>query len=132
MAKPETVDIACYAVANNPVAELGQAVRDALRGSRGKVAVSLLNLLGQRRDTEAVGLMVPFLKDEQADVAAAAAAPWGKSAAAGRRRALDHVPEIRSQRPAGRWPTTRICARSRPWSRTAPFPSGSELVAGEG
>ena len=78
LAQPETVDIACYAVANNPTAELGQAVRHALGGSRGKVAVSLLNLLGQRRDAEAIRLIVPFLKDGTTDIASAAAVALGK------------------------------------------------------
>ena len=77
LARPETVDIACYAIANNPVPELGQAARDALRGSTGRVAASLLNLLGQRRDNQAVGLMVPFLNDGP-EVGAAAVAALGK------------------------------------------------------
>jgi HEAT repeat protein len=75
---PETVDIACYAVSSSRVAELGQAVRDALPGSKGKCAASLLNLLGQRRDREAVSLVTAFLKSDQPPVAAAAATALGK------------------------------------------------------
>ena len=95
LAQPETVEIACYAVANNPVPELGQAAREALRGSTGKVAASLLNLLGQRRDNQAVGLMVPFLKDG-AEVSAAAAAALGKI---GSRPAVETLDQFRKSVP---------------------------------
>ncbi len=78
LAKPQTVDIACYAVSSSRVAELGNAARDALAGSTGQVAVGLLNLLGQRRDAEAVGLIIPFLQNDQPAVALAAAAALGK------------------------------------------------------
>jgi len=78
LAQPETADIACYAIANNPATQLGQAVRDALGGSTGRVAISLLILLGQRRDTKAVEMITPFLQHEQPDVAAAAALALGR------------------------------------------------------
>ena len=78
LGQPETVEIACYAIANNPVPELGQAARDALVGSTGKVALSLLNLLGQRGDTNAVRVIAPFLQNESPDVAVAAAVALGK------------------------------------------------------
>jgi HEAT repeat protein len=78
LAQPQTVDIACYAVSNSRVAELGQAARDTLAGSTGRVAVGLLNLLGQRRDAEAVGLIIPFLQNDQPAVTLAAAAALGK------------------------------------------------------
>ena len=78
LAQPETVEIACYAIADNPVPELGQALRDVLTGSAGKVALNLLNLLGQRRDTNAVAVMTPFLQSESPEVAVAAAVALGK------------------------------------------------------
>lgn len=78
LGRPDTVDMACYAIAENPDPELGRAVREALPGGTGKVAISLLNLLGQRRDTAAVELAIPFLRCEQREVAAAAAAALGK------------------------------------------------------
>jgi HEAT repeat protein len=89
LTQPETVDIACYAVANTPVPELGQAVRDALAGSTGLVAVSLLNLLGQRRDAGAVSLIVPFLQNNSSLVTAAAAKALGKIGGASAASALD-------------------------------------------
>jgi HEAT repeat protein len=78
LANPQTVDIACYAISNSSVAELGQAARDALAGSTGKVAISLLGLLGQRRDTAAADRIVPFLQNEQPEVALAAATALGR------------------------------------------------------
>ncbi|MCL5097986.1 MAG: DUF1080 domain-containing protein, partial [Candidatus Omnitrophica bacterium] len=78
LAQPETVEIACYAIAKNPIPELGQAVRDTLPGSAGKVTVSLLNLLGQRRDGAALDLILPWLKNEQPAIAEAAATALGK------------------------------------------------------
>lgn len=78
LGKPETVDIACYAIAGNPDPELGRAVREALRGRTGRVAVSLLNLLGQRHDLEAVDLITPLLAYKEPEVASAAAVALGK------------------------------------------------------
>jgi HEAT repeat protein len=74
----QTVDMACYAIGQNPSPEAGKALRDAMHKAPPKVQVRIINLLGDRRDAESVeslGRRV-FAGDNQ--IADAAIAALGK------------------------------------------------------
>ena len=71
----------------------GPAADDALREAMGKVQgrllVGVINSIGVRRDAKAVGVLVPRLKDADADVASAAAAALGRIGGPAAAKALE-------------------------------------------
>jgi HEAT repeat protein len=58
--------------------EAGAALRDALPRVAGDLKVGVINSLGERREREAVGLLVPLAQDSNVQVAASAAVALGK------------------------------------------------------
>ena len=63
-----------------PGTESDAALRKAAETLSGKLRIGAINSLGVRRDAGAVGMLVPMLKDADAEVAAAAAAALGSIA----------------------------------------------------
>lgn len=75
LADEPTADMACYAIGQNPSAEAGKALREALGDVTPSVQIRIINLLGDRRDTEsihAVGALV-FSGDKKVGEAAVTA-----------------------------------------------------------
>lgn len=99
LADPTTVAVACYAIASNPDPALGQILRESLPGSSGRGAISIINLLGQRRDAQAITAILAFLKQEPVDISQAAVEALGKIGTAPAATALEAfsrtVPEDR-------------------------------------
>jgi HEAT repeat protein len=73
-----TVDMACYAIGQNPSPEAGKALRDALGKTSPKVQMRVVNLLGDRRDTQSVEAMGTLVFGAEKQVAEAAIAALGK------------------------------------------------------
>jgi len=75
LAAEETSDMARYALERIPGSAVDEALRGALRGSKGNVRIGIINSLGQRRDKGAVSNLTRVLgrPDEAAAMAAAAA-----------------------------------------------------------
>ena len=78
LVKPETSDMARYALERIP----GEAVNEALRGALGKaggtVKAGIINTLAMRGDNESVGPIGELIYDSDASVASAAAAGLGR------------------------------------------------------
>jgi len=92
LSNPKTVDMACYALAPNPAA--GPALRNALNTLEGAVRIPIINLLGERRDTQAVDALARFAAEEDAPVAEAAITALGKI---GTREAASTLTEVRAK-----------------------------------
>jgi len=75
LADEETSDMARYALERIPGSAVDEALRGALRGSKGNARIGIINSLGQRRDKGAVRNLTRILgrPDEAAAMAAAAA-----------------------------------------------------------
>ncbi len=74
----QTADMACYAIGRNESEEAGEALREALgKVSRG-VQVRIINLLGDRRDQQAVDVMAPLVFGPDEQVSEAVVAALGK------------------------------------------------------
>lgn len=75
LAGEETSDMARYALERIPGSAVDEALRGALRGSKGNARIGIINSLGQRRDKGAVRNLTRILgrPDEAAAMAAAAA-----------------------------------------------------------
>jgi HEAT repeat protein len=71
-----------------PAPEAGQALRDALETTEGQYKMGVIISLGARGDAEAVPLLTPLLKDENNDIATAAAGALGRIATADAAQAL--------------------------------------------
>jgi len=84
----QTVDMACYAIGQNPSAAAGKALRDALEKSGPKVRIRIINLLGDRRDAESVAILSMLSLGGERDLAEAAVAALGKIGGADARQAL--------------------------------------------
>ncbi len=67
-----------YALEGMPYAEAGSALREAIGKTSGLVKTGLIDSVGWRGDTAAVGLFVSLLSDRDATVAAAAATALGR------------------------------------------------------
>ncbi|MFO7973532.1 MAG: family 16 glycoside hydrolase [Candidatus Hydrogenedentota bacterium] len=74
----DTVDMACYAIAQDPAPEAGQALRDALANADGNAEVAIANLLGDRRDAEAVEALCAVANGDRLPAARAAIRALGK------------------------------------------------------
>lgn len=75
LADPRLSGMARYALESNPDPAAAQALRDALKTTRGELLIGVINSVGQRRDRAAVPGLKAWLtfKDEQISGAAAAA-----------------------------------------------------------
>jgi len=78
LADEETADMACYAIGQNPSPEAGQALRDALGDAPPDLQIRIINLLGDRRDAQSVGVLGKLVFDADSQVAEAAIAALGK------------------------------------------------------
>jgi HEAT repeat protein len=85
-----------YALERMPCPEAAQAMRDAMGKVSGKLKVGMINSLGARRDAGAVDALVAGLKDEDKQVAAAAAAALGRI---GDKRAAPELAEFLDRAP---------------------------------
>jgi len=74
----ETADIACYAIGQNPSAEAGKALREALDNVSPKVQIRIINLLGDRRDDRSVEAIGKLVFGAEREVGEAAVAALGK------------------------------------------------------
>ena len=73
-----TVDMARYALERIPGPAVDKALRDALGKTNGKVKVGIINSLGERGDSKAVGALGKLVYDSDRDVAGAAAGALGR------------------------------------------------------
>jgi hypothetical protein len=80
--------MARYALERIPVAAAGHALRDALPGLSGKLKIGVISSLGNRRDAAAVPALSALLKEQNAEVARAAALALGSIGTAEAARAL--------------------------------------------
>jgi len=80
--------MARYALEPIPDPSVDQALRDAAGKLKGRLLVGVVGSLGVRRDAAAVPLLVPMLKDRDADVARTAARSLGKIASPEAAKAL--------------------------------------------
>jgi len=74
----ETADIACYAIGQNPSPEAGKALREALDKVSPKIQIRIINLLGDRRDTQSVEAIGKLVFEAEREVGEAAVAALGK------------------------------------------------------
>jgi HEAT repeat protein len=61
-----------------PDAAAGEALRDALSKTKGKLLIGVINSLGERREQPSAEALLAFLNNSDAEVASAAAAALGK------------------------------------------------------
>lgn len=67
-----------YALETMPCPEAAAALRQALGTAAGLVKAGIIDTIGQRRDPEAVALLIPLLQDADVQVAGSAAVALGK------------------------------------------------------
>ena len=67
-----------YALEAMPYAEAGKALGDAMKKTSGTIKAGLIDSLGWRRDTAAVPLLIPLLKDSDSNIAVATASALGR------------------------------------------------------
>ena len=101
LADPHLASWARIALEAIPGAEADEALREAADSLQGKLLVGAINSIGVRRDSDAVGLLTQRLRDQDAEVARAAAVALGHignpAATKALREALASAPEpIRS------------------------------------
>ncbi len=84
----ETVDIACYAIGQNPSHEAGKALLEALDKVSPKIQIRIINLLGDRGDTQSVEAISKLVFGAEREVGEAAAAALGKIGGAQAREIL--------------------------------------------
>jgi HEAT repeat protein len=85
---PKTSHMARYALEAIPGPEAGQALRDALATTEGLPRMGVVISLGARKDADAVPLLLPLLKDADADLARAAIGAMGRIATPDSAKAL--------------------------------------------
>ena len=90
--------MARYALERMPYPEAGKALRDALPKASGRTQVGIINSLGVREDTEAVGALIGLLKSEDPEIVAAAAFALGR---AGTPEAARAVADFAARPPKG-------------------------------
>ena len=73
-----TADMACYAIGRNSSPEASEALRDALTKAGPNVQIRILNLLGDRRDSQSVEAVGELVFGPEPQVAEAAIAAMGK------------------------------------------------------
>jgi HEAT repeat protein len=99
----ETVDMACYALCQDPSPEAGKALRDAMGKVQGNVIIPIVNLLGERHAAQSVDAISTLVFSDEAAVAEAAVAALGKI---GGTRAASVLSEARAKGS----PETRLAA----------------------
>lgn len=73
-----TVDMACSAIALDPAPETGETLRKALANAGGNAEIAIVNLLGERRDAEAVQALCGIAGGDKLPAACAAVRALGK------------------------------------------------------
>jgi HEAT repeat protein/type 1 glutamine amidotransferase len=94
LVRPETAEIARYALARIPGPAADEALRKALDTTSGSTKVGVIHSLGQRRDSKAVPPLRSLLLSSDGGIAAAAIDALGSI---GSRSALDALAEARSK-----------------------------------
>jgi 3-keto-disaccharide hydrolase/HEAT repeats len=74
----DQVDLACYAIAQDPGPDAGQLLRDALTKADGRSRVAIINLLGDRKDERAVEAIRSHVDSDDAACVEATIAALGK------------------------------------------------------
>ncbi len=74
----KTADMACYAIGRNSSPEASEALRAALAKAGPSVQIRIINLLGDRRDTQSVEALGKLVFGSEPQVAEAAVAALGK------------------------------------------------------
>jgi len=88
LASPETASMACYALATHPHAKASAVLRAALASARGSALIEILNLIGDRRDADAVDALAEIASGADPGAADAAIAALGKIGTISAARAL--------------------------------------------
>jgi HEAT repeat protein len=73
-----TTQVACYALKSNPAPEVNKALRDSVSKVKGPAQQAIVNLLGDRRDSEALAVLQPLVPSSDAGVAESALVAIGK------------------------------------------------------
>ena len=73
-----TADMACAAIALDPAPEAGEILRRALANAGGNAEIAIVNLLGERRDAEAVQALCGIAGGDKLPAACAAVRALGK------------------------------------------------------
>jgi len=79
-----------------PYPQAGAALRAVLPKAAGNVKIGIIHSLGVRRDAQAVGILVPLLKDADTQIAAAAAWALGRTATP---QAVEALAKFRAEAP---------------------------------
>ena len=74
----EIAEMACYAVSRRPSEAAGRALREALGRASGRALLAVVDLLGERKDAEAVPALADLMKRPDGDAALHAIAALGK------------------------------------------------------
>lgn len=78
LTKAETSDMARYVLERMPPGAADGALRGVAREAQGRVAVGIVNSIGNRRDTQAVRVLSELLADADEEIAQAAARALGR------------------------------------------------------
>ncbi len=73
-----TAHMACYALGREPSEQADQVLRDALRKAKGTALLTIVNHIGERRDTQSVDAIAKLTASKDATLAAAALTSLGK------------------------------------------------------
>ena len=96
LCKPDTADMARYAVERIPGEASNRVLKMAMASSSGRIRIGIINTLGIRRDAKAVGMLQKLIYDPDESTAVAAVASLGQIADAAATKALakakDKVP----------------------------------------
>ncbi|MHC4741367.1 MAG: HEAT repeat domain-containing protein [Planctomycetota bacterium] len=76
-----TAEMACYALRTNPSDVASRTMREALSRTDERTKITIINILGDRKDTAAVDLLIPLLESDNTEIARAAAISLGTIAA---------------------------------------------------
>ncbi len=98
----KTVDIACYALGNDPAPQINPILRETMPQVQGKTLVAIVNLLGKRRDRGSAEAISQLVSQPDKTVAEAALAALGKIGGDTARQTLVEVrakgdPELAAQ-----------------------------------
>lgn len=85
----EIAEMACYALGRRPSEAAGRALREALGRTAGRARLAVVDLLGERKDAEAVPALAELARSADEDAALHALAALGKIATGPAARALE-------------------------------------------
>lgn len=77
---PHFAEAACYALSQHPAPAVAQALRNGLRKANGRGLITVINLVGERRDPESVARLTELAHSGDDQAADAAIAALGKIA----------------------------------------------------